>query len=84
MAAPENGSGYPQLPPESMARIAQLLTEIVTLQHGDELADDQLRELRSRIDSQLAAAARLHQFELSNDQEPIYVVLTDEGASHDR
>jgi len=79
MAAPESRPAYPQLPPGSIGRIAQLLTDIVSLQHGDELADDQLRELRSRIGSQLAAAARLHQFPLSNDQEPIFLVRTDEG-----
>jgi hypothetical protein len=79
MATPQSRPGYPRLPPDSVGRVIQLLTDVVSLQHADELAADQLRELRSCIDSQLAAAARLHQFPLSNDQEPIFLVRTDEG-----
>lgn len=79
MAASEHQPTYPQLSAATTETVAQRLVDIVSLQHGEALADDQLLELRSRIGSQLAAAARLHQFPLSNDQEPIFLVRTDEG-----
>lgn len=72
-------SVYPQLSADATEHIAERLAEIVSLEHGNALADDQTQELRSRIGSQLAAAARLHKFPLRNDQEPVFVVRTDEG-----
>lgn len=81
MAAPDDRTTYPQLSAAATATMAQRLVDIVSLQHGEALADDQLLELRTRVGSQLAAAARLHQFPLSNDQEPIFLVRTDEGGS---
>jgi hypothetical protein len=72
---------YPQLSAEATDQVARRLAEIVSIEHGDALADDQMQELRSRIGSQLAAAARLHEFHLSNDQEPVFLVRTDEGRS---
>jgi hypothetical protein len=78
MAAAKEGSGYPKLSPHTTSGIAERLTEIVSLQHGQSLSADHLLEVRERIDAQLAAAERLHSFPLSNDQEPIFVIRADE------
>lgn len=71
-------SAYPPLSAESSAAVTELLVEAVARYHGNALADDQLRELRSRVGIQLAAADRLHRFPLTNDREPIFVIRADE------
>lgn len=73
--------GYPSLSADSNAAVTELLVEVVARYHGNALADDQLRELRSRVGIQLAAADRLHRFPLTNDREPIFVIRADEGGT---
>lgn len=72
---------YPSLSADSSAAVTELLVEVVSGYHSNALAEDQLQELRSRIGIQLAVADRLHQFPLTNDREPIFVIRADEGGT---
>lgn len=72
---------YPSLSVDSSAAVTELLVEVVSRYHSNALAEDQLQELRSQIGIQLAAADRLHQFPLTNDREPIFVIQADEGGT---
>jgi hypothetical protein len=76
---PAIGSSYPRLSAGSSAAVARRLVEIVSLCHGETLSADQLDAVRACVGAQVAATERLHQFPLTNDQEPIFTVTPHGG-----
>ncbi len=75
-------STYPRLEDAARESVAEHLLQVVVLRHGQELGEDQIAELRRRIDVHLTVTAALHSFKLTNDQEPAFVVRPG-GGPHD-
>jgi hypothetical protein len=64
-------------PGEVYARSAQALTDIVRLRHGKHLSEEQLKRIRSRLESSLRTGAALRRFPLTNADEPAFTFSAD-------
>jgi len=74
-------STYPVLTEPSRAAVAARLVEIVTLRHPEGLAPHQLDEVMASVESQLRATERLHQFVLTNADEPAFTMPESSGGA---
>ncbi len=68
---------YPALTEHSRAEVAQRLVELVCLRHEEGLDPAQLAEVRASVDAQLDATETLHQFTLTNADEPAFTLPAD-------
>lgn len=68
------GTLYPELDPATVSSLNAKLVDIVLLLHGGALSDAQLRELTASIRVQIANTQTLHQFALSNADEPAFAL----------
>jgi hypothetical protein len=71
---PTPESGYPPLDEATRATLNRQLGDIVALLHGGRLTEGQERELVQTLEAQSLAIERLHQFRLSNADEPTFVI----------
>jgi hypothetical protein len=69
----------PKPPParDALAAAADALTEVVRVRHGKHLTEEQLRQVRSGILSQLRNGEALKQVKLKNDEEPAFTFSAD-------
>jgi len=61
---------YPPLDTDSLAQVVDSLMDVVKARYGGHVSVDQLDDVRTCIYTQTVAAERLHQFPLSNADEP--------------
>lgn len=74
-------SPYPALVGAPRDAVAARLVEIVSLRHPEVLTPDQLDQIAVEIGAQLRATERLHQFDLSNADEPGFTMTGDLGGA---
>jgi methionyl-tRNA formyltransferase len=74
---------YPQLSASALAALNEKLVEIVALLQRGELSSEQSRELAASIRTQIANTEKLHQFPLTNANEPAFA-LTIGVVAHDQ
>ncbi len=61
---------YPPLATDSLAHVVDSLMGVVKARYGGHVSVDQLDDVRACIYAQTVAAERLHQFPLTNADEP--------------
>jgi len=61
---------YRPLDTDSLAHIVDSLIDVVKARYGGHVSVDQLEDVRACIYTQMVAAERLHQFPLTNADEP--------------
>lgn len=61
--------------------MAARLVEIVSLRHQGGLAPAQLDEVAAAVEAQLSATERLHQFVLTNADEPAFTMPGSSGGA---
>jgi hypothetical protein len=76
-------AAYPQLSASAVAVLNEKLVDVVALLQREELTDEHLRELTASIELQIANTEKLHQFPLTNADEPAFA-LTIGVAPHDQ
>jgi hypothetical protein len=76
-------AAYPQLSASAVAALNEKLVEIVALLQREELTDEQSRELVASIKTQTANTEKIHQFPLTNANEPAFA-LTIGVIAHDQ
>jgi len=78
-----NGSRepYPALVDATREAVAARLVEIVSLRHPEGLTQDQLDQVAAQVETQLRATERLHQFDLTNADEPGFTMTGDSGGA---
>lgn len=74
-------SPYPVLTGASREAVAAHLVEVVALRHPEGLTPDQLEQVAEAVEAQLRATERLHQFRLSNADEPGFTMPGDLGGA---
>ena len=74
---------YPQLSASALAMLNEKLVEIIALLQREELTYEQAQELAASIKIQTANTEKLHQFPLTNANEPAFA-LTIGVAAHDQ
>jgi hypothetical protein len=63
--------------PEQPTPAAEALAEVVRIRYGDNLNQDQMKQIKQSIDRTLRSADRLKQFKLRNSDEPAFVFSAD-------
>jgi hypothetical protein len=76
-------ANYPQLSASALAALNEKLVEIVALLQRKEFTDEQSQELAAAVKTQTANTEKLHQFLLTNANEPAFA-LTIVVAAHDQ
>ena len=74
---------YPQLSASALTALNEKLVEIVALLQREELTNEQSQELEASIRTQIANTEKLHQFPLTNANEPAFA-LTIGVVAHDQ
>jgi hypothetical protein len=75
---------YPQLGASAVAALNRQLVEIVSLLHGGNLTEAQMREVTASVAVQTANVEKLHQFSLSNADEPAFAAVLTRATADDR
>lgn len=76
-------ANYPQLSASALAALNEKLVEIVALLQRGELTSEQSQELAASIGTQTVNTEKLHQFPLTNANEPAFA-LTIGVIAHDQ
>ncbi len=77
---PAREPSYPPLDGATRAALIRQLAKVVSLMHPGPLTEGQEREFVQTLEAQSMAIERLHQFPLSNSDEPAFV-LSSAGAT---
>jgi hypothetical protein len=70
--AAANTRPYGSVDADALARVADALIDAVSINHGGRLSPAQLAEVRAGIVQHLTTAERLHQYPLTNADEPAF------------